>query len=267
MDKLLLDIPFPPQPSTSPPIIAAAVGVVVVSAVLLLWGHRLGRLLGALVGAALGVLLGPTAALWVGADPLVVQIIFAVLLAVAGALAYQLFWALVGALALSSVAALWTLSHYIAKVPADAQPKFKALVADSVLGWLAGIPLYLLEVAKAVWENEAFAAALIVGVALGLALVAALLRVRFTTVVVTAILGALGLLAGGSTLALAARPDLWQILWDAWLYYLLAGVVLVVLGTALQYRGILRRLRRKQAAGAHKDRGDSLDRSLGKAKP
>jgi preprotein translocase subunit SecY len=67
-----------------------------------------------------------------------------------------------------------------------------------------------------------------------LALILGLLKPRFTSIVITCLLGAVCVLTGATVLVLAGKPDLWISVLQSAYYPLMAMAVLAVVGVIVQ---------------------------------
>jgi hypothetical protein len=227
---------WPPAPPLEgdwiAPLTVAAAGCVVVSILLLIWGRVLGRWLLAAAAAAAGALCGPLLAAEMSTPALPTRIALAAVAAVLAAVLARAVWAVwISGLA-SAAAGVTLLSAYTRG--AATGPIFPA-GASSLEGYLRDWGVYLEEVAVFLWDQDRWVVLAVFAAAVLVPLAICLWRARLGVILATALLGAIGLIAGGSAGLALAVPGWEGPLWSARLYLAVAAAAAAV--ASLVYQG------------------------------
>jgi hypothetical protein len=236
--------------------------------ILLLWGRRLGRVAMGLLLAGLGVLLAPLLAESIHVPLLYVRIGCGVVGMGAGVLLCPFLWVILGAMLASTVAAATILIVDHPKPPTETAEILQAVAGKDICAWAQGLGAFIwnaMQVAAAGREAVFF---LLTGGTMMVCTILLVLNLNLTAAVVSALLGAIGITAGGAGLALAVRPELWQGMRQG--FYVPAGIVAGLWLFASLYQ-TLRRGRgiEDQAAENQEESSDSKgeeDRKTKKAK-
>ena len=133
----MLAIPYPPQPQLSPAIgIVLGIGLLIVGALLLLWGRLLARAFLVVCGAVSGAALAPAVADQLQVNESLVGLGMIVIFGIVGLLAARVVFAALLAGMTGSAAVLWVLARALAALGPEDRPSFQPL--DEGLGaWLA----------------------------------------------------------------------------------------------------------------------------------
>ena len=230
----------PPLPQLDATWAWPAAGLTVgVGVLLLVWGSKYHRGALALVGAAAGVLFGPVLAARVALSPLAGRIAAPMVLAIVAVVGAQVVWAILGTAILLGAAA-WTLACMFVSGPAAGE----AAGATDLTDWCTGLWTFVSARLTEAWSAHALTIVLTLFVAGAVPLIVGLFKPKVATVVMTALLGAGGIVVGGLLGAAQINADWWG---EAMKHYGIPVAVLIVLmtfGVAWQYRYELAELRR-----------------------
>lgn len=221
---------------------------------LLLWGRLLARPVMALLCAGIGVLLAPALAGRTELELLWVQIGAGVLLGVAGLLLAPVLWAVVGGLLAAAGAAKAVLLWRHPAPPESVGQRLQEVAGGDLQAWAD-------KLGQSIWNSLQLAAegaeALFFGVT-GATLIAVLvllvLRLRVAVALVTALLGGMCIVYGGSALSLAVRPGLWEGMRQH--FYVPAGICV-----GLWAFGSIYQLLHRRSTGEKKEDGSEPDDS------
>jgi hypothetical protein len=220
--------------------------------VLLLWGKLVGRAFWALAGAGAGYFCGQAIAAPLEVDPRIGQAVGAGVLALVGLVGARVLWALLAAAVISAAATVVvtvkTLPSLVETVPTLESS------GDRPLEYATKFWQYVLNCLQPLWENKSTLLLTVWAVAAGLPLVIALLRPRLTAIVMTSLLGAIGLVLGAAIGCVLAAPSIEPSLWEYWYVPGCVAAGLWLLGVALQYRRALAAAKLRQGGAESEGR-------------
>ena len=211
-----------------------------IGALLLAWGNKYHRGALALVGAAIGALFGPMLAPHVGMTPLAGRIAGSMVLAVAAAIGAQIVWAVLAA-GLALAAAAWALACNFASGASPGEAAGPANFPE----WCLNVWTFVSGELARVWETQALVIILVLFVAAAVPLVIGLFKPKVATIVMTALLGAAGVVAGGLLASAQVNADWWAGALRQYSAPIAAFVALMTFGVIWQYRYELADTRRR----------------------
>lgn len=232
---------------------AFAVSAVVVGVLMLFWGRVLSRYFCALVGAVTGLAISSSLARQFGIDPILAGVLAAVIFAAAGAVTARLIWAMAGGSLCAAIGVLILLANSIHLIPAKDQPA--VLTTEdfiSIQTWFIACWNYVLACLTALWKEHSEKILWTLIFTGGATLAVLLLLPRFGKLFMTALVGALGIVAGLLTIAASLRQSIWPASWDGFVVYLLIAAALLMFSTAFQYVGEIRAEARAEKARKEK---------------
>ncbi len=232
-------IPPPPPSSLSDAWAYGLVGgCLIVGGAMVLWGRQLHRAILCLVGVAVGLALAGPLAQRMGWNLMIVRLAAMVCLVLAGLILARLIWALLLAGLISGLACWGLLARVWGQITPENQPTFHA-AENTFACWIAGLGPFCHGVLMALWRwNMPWTIGLLLP-SMFLPLALGLLWPRLTRIVMTALLGAAGVVTAVAMAMGQWRPELWESLWRWWM--LPVGLILAgaVAGIVIQYRKAL----------------------------
>jgi len=265
-------IPIPPPLAIDSMVAYVLAGVgVLLGVALLFWGRVLGRTFLMLCGAGAGATLAGPLATSAGIPPLIVRIAAAVLVGIICLIAAPVIWALLAACS-AAAGALWALLWFYQPMswPQDQTGQ------ESLASYLATFARVVWDGATDMWGLNPPLVGGTLGVAVAAPLVLGMLWRRLCKIVVTALLGAVLLVAGLVLAVTTHRPDMGASLWSRGQWVALVVGVLVLLGIACQYRRAIVLGREKaqreaqeesEASGADEANDEEVDKPKTDAEP
>jgi hypothetical protein len=229
---------YPPVPQIEP-ILACALGAVciVVGAVLLVFGRLLSRGVMVAVGMLAGLLTGGRVAELVGLEPIVGQVALASALSVAGLVAAPLLWGVLLGVVVAVAAGIVLMAQTLPEAPKELEWFFPAEGQQKAMS----VPQYARAVAdvvgvcvRAVWAKKPGVLLVVTCGAGFVPMVFGLVRRRLAIIVMTSLLGTIGVCAGGVIIAVVTRGDLWSKLLPR--YYIVCAVAAVVFVSGFLYQ-------------------------------
>lgn len=247
----MLEIPIPPTPQL--PTLwgwVASGSSLVIGTVMLLWGRHLHRALLVLIAAAAGLALAGPVASRLGWNLIVLRVVFAVALGIAGLLAARVVWAvLAGGLAVAGIICIFLL----AAVHKSGESLAPAPAAGTAYQWLS-------ETAHRCFDalNQTTALPLSIAVAFtvaGAVLVIMFIRPVAARILMSSVIAAILLMGGMLLAAVRVRESLWETAWTH-AYVPAAGTAaLILLGWIWQFACERRDRRQEQ-----KDQEDKTEK-------
>ncbi len=234
----MLNIPPPPPlqlPSTTAWGLAGL--LVILGALLLLWGRVLSRPFLSALGAAAGTLLAGALARQFGLPVVAADVVAILGLAILGAVAARILWALAGGAFFGLLALGVLMSRTLESLPATSQPAFDEKAAADIQGWLLACKQFFSDGAGTLWANNSATVLWTICLGGGVPLVVLLLLPRLGKIFMTALIGAVGIV-GGLMLAVSRLDgSAWPATWSG--YVLQAGGcgVLLIFSLVFQYCG------------------------------
>lgn len=226
-------------PVDSGTLLAIGACALVVGLCLLLWGRLVGRLFLVLAGAAAGAALAPMvqqATGWTNVDPWIARGLCAAPLAACGFFLARLVWTLWG-VGVFSLAALGGLIFYYQNQHPDVVEGLSK--ATSSLDAFAAEALhYVQHAVGALWQDAQLETAVAIGAGAAVPLIVGMVSKRTTTVLMTAVTGAIAAVGGAAAIFRVAAPEKAAALIQAW--YVPAGLCgfFLLVGLVFQGRGI-----------------------------
>ncbi len=259
----LLDISAPPPPeTTSTEVIVGAAIVTAFGVAMLVWGRHLHRALAVLIGIAAGLAVGPLLGAKFNFDATLARIALAATLGLLGLVLARGIWALSLCAFAAAVTAAGVMVYHLQWLPAADVPAYQPPAEVTFAAWAQAMQDYLWNIGQALWTmRRGIIAASATGAGI-LALTLGLLKPRFTSIVITCLLGAVCVLTGATVLVLTGKPDLWGSVLQSAYYPLMAMGVLAVVGVVVQSvraRAEARKADEDQQAKAKKGKPDPGD--------
>ncbi len=234
----MLDIPTPPQPQVSAAItLVAAGGLIVAGAALLVWGRLLSRPFLALSGTLAGAMLAESLGRQFGLRPAAAGVLAIVGFAVIGALAARLVWAIAGGAIVAAIAMAVLLSHSLQVLPSASQPAFGS--ADTLTHWTEACWRYAQEGLTGVWADRSVLILWTSCLAGGVPMVALLLLPRLARIIMTALTGAVAVVAGMLLAVGRLSASVWPSTWGGYTTYGVIALVLLACSAVFQYHSDL----------------------------
>ncbi len=245
----MLNIVSPPPPQWS---VAAAWAIpglcVVLGGALLFWGRVLNRSFLAAVGAGAGVVLAEPLARRLGLPAAGVGVVAILGLAVFGAVAARIVWAVAGGALVGLVALGVVLSGTLEALPATSRPAFETAAATDLQSWVLQGRRFLVEAVGAVWLEHSGAILWALCLGGGVPVVILLLLPRLGRILMTALVGSVGLVGGLLLGVSRVHSAVWPARWSGYILYAGIALVLLMFSLVYQYCGdVAARQARKQA--------------------
>jgi hypothetical protein len=228
----------PPLPVGEAAALGIALAAVAAGVALLLWGRLAGRIAFLAAGGGVGWWLGAILAAKMNVSPLPAQILTAVAAGMLALLLTPLLWAvLAGALA-GGAALYFAVLHYLPMLSKG--PPSLNLAGLDFRRYAGALADHAWRCTKDVWEGNAAAIGIIVGLAGGVPLLIGAIRMRLATVVMSSLTGGAAILTGLAVAAGVLFPAVAPVLWDHWFILAGAAAATAVVGIGVQYRRILK---------------------------
>lgn len=237
-------IPFPPLQGMS--LWVQVASSLAVGAVLLVRGGRIHRIALTLAGVGVGYAVGGDLAVKLGADAAVGRIAGGVTVGLLALIGARIVWAVLAAMTVTAVVVRTVGARYAASPPAVAAPADLAQWAYESWDQLLGNMLRA-------WQDQKAMLLLILIPAVAVPLFVGLLRPRLTRIVMTSLLGAVGLVAG----ALAVNENWWNGAMARGDIVAAVVAMLVIAGMIIQYRCALKTERGEDEPPAKKSDDDN----------
>ncbi|MDY6914661.1 MAG: hypothetical protein SVT52_09440 [Planctomycetota bacterium] len=235
----MFDITLPPPPECGVALLLGlAAGAVLLGAVGLLAGLKVGRVFAALAGGGLGFLLIGQPARRLGTNALALQTAFGVAIGLLCLVVAKLIWALLAATLAASAAGVAAIGHLLPKVAQGDRPAFQ-FEGTTFTEWLAALWAFGCDAVTVVWRQNSPTLLMFICPAAMAVLITGLLRLRLATVFMTSLLGAAAIVAGLGLAGISLQPTLWDGLWRRWYIPVGAAAVAMLIGMVHQYRHAL----------------------------
>ena len=228
----------PPLPVAAPAALGLALAVVVAGAALLLWGRLAGRVVFLAAGGGAGWWAGALLASRMGVNPLAAKATTAVAAGLLALLLTPLLWAMLAGAITGGAALYFAVLRYMPTLARTA-PELD-LAGKDLWAYLAALADYGWKCTSAVWEANAAAIGITVGLAGGVPLLIGAIRLRLATIVMSSLVGGAAILTGLAVAVGILFPSVAPVLWRHWFILGGAAAATAVVGVGVQYRRALK---------------------------